>query len=208
LNGCGGGVSGSHETRLRKEWPTLHKNHEGLGHPRSKDKVKINPRVKGDPPATSAAGVGFIKGWEGWNGKYDKESGKWLPKDDGFGNGTIGWGHNCGKCEDFKGGITKEQGDALLKKDLGQFEKAVNGLGAKLSQPQFDALVSFAFNVRSFAGSGLFSNVASGAAVTKGNFTDYGHARKNGKLVEVPGLIKRRASEYNLYSNGVYDSRH
>jgi hypothetical protein len=46
----------------RKEWPTLHKNHEGLGHPRSKDKVKIISRVKGDLPARAEPGVGQVEG--------------------------------------------------------------------------------------------------------------------------------------------------
>jgi len=157
---------------------------------------------------TSAAGKAFIEGWEGWNGTVDKKTGLAYAKDDGFGNGTIGWGHNCGKCTDFAGGITKAQGDALLTQDLGRFEGAVNGLGANLSQQQFDRLVSFAFNVRNAGGSTLFSNVASGAAVTEGNFTAYGHARVNGQLVAVPGLMRRRESEYNVYANGVYDSSH
>lgn len=157
---------------------------------------------------TSAAGVAFIKGWEAWNGTVDKKTGLTYAKDDGFGNGTIGWGHNCGTCADFAGGITKGQGDALLTKDLGRFEGAVNGLGANLSQQEFDGLVSFAFNVRSFGGSTLFSNVESGSAVTEGNFTAYGHAHVKGQLVTVPNLIRRRESEYNIYANGVYDSSH
>jgi GH24 family phage-related lysozyme (muramidase) len=77
-----------------------------------------------------------------------------------------------------------------LTQDLGRFEKAVNSLGVNLNQQQFDALVSFAFNVRNFGTSTLFSNVASGTAVTKENFTAYGHARKDGKLIEVPSLMK------------------
>jgi GH24 family phage-related lysozyme (muramidase) len=157
---------------------------------------------------TSAAGVAFIEGWEGWNGTVDKKTGLTYAKDDGFGNGTIGWGHNCGKCADFKDGITKEQGEALLKSDLAGFEKSVNGLGASLSQQQFDGLVSFAFNVRNYGGSTLFGNVSSGTAVTEANFTAYGHARVGGKLVEVPSLMARRRSEYNIYANGVYDSSH
>ena len=157
---------------------------------------------------TSAAGVAFIEGWEGWNGTVDKKTGLTYAKDDGFGNGTIGWGHNCGKCEDFKDGITKAQGETLLKGDLAQFEKSVNGLGASLSQQQFDGLVSFAFNVRNYGSSTLFGNVSSGAAVTEANFTAYGHARVGGKLVEVPSLMARRRSEYDIYANGNYDSSH
>lgn len=157
---------------------------------------------------TSAAGIAFIEGWESWNGTVDKKTGLTYAKDDGFGNGTIGWGHNCGKCADFKDGITKEQGEALLKSDLAGFEKSVNGLGASLSQQQFDGLVSFAFNVRNYGSSTLFGNVSSGTAVTEANFTAYGHAHVGRKLVEVPSLMARRRSEYNIYANGVYDSSH
>jgi hypothetical protein len=72
LNGCGGGVNGSHETRQRKEWPTLHKNHEGLGHPRNKDKVKIIPHVKGGPPA-------LHKNHEGLGHPRNKDKVKIIP---------------------------------------------------------------------------------------------------------------------------------
>jgi RHS repeat-associated protein len=157
---------------------------------------------------TSAAGVAFIEGWEGWNGTVDKKTGLTYAKDDGFGNGTIGWGHNCGTCDDFKNGITKEQGETLLKSDLAGFEKSVNGLGASLSQQQFDGLVSFAFNVRNYGSSTLFGNVSSGTAVTEANFTAYGHGHVGGKLVEVPSLMARRRSEYDIYANGNYDSSH
>ena len=112
----------------------------------SGDQAATNAQQKAQQQTTSAAGVAFIEGWEGWNGTVDKKTGLTFAKDDGFGNGTIGWGHNCGKCDDFKGGITKEQGKTLLKSDLAGFEKSVNGLGASLSQQQFDGLVSFAFN--------------------------------------------------------------
>ncbi|MGG6462653.1 RHS repeat-associated core domain-containing protein [Solilutibacter silvestris] len=157
---------------------------------------------------TSQVGLDFIKDWEGWNGTYDKKLGAWVAKDDGFGNGTIGWGHNCGKCEDFRNGITKEQAEVLLRSDLGKFEKSVNDLGVAVSQQKFDALVSFAFNVRGYAGSTLFKNVVSGVRVTEQNFTAYGHARVRGKLVEIRSLMARRRSEYDIYANGHYDSSH
>ncbi len=157
---------------------------------------------------TSPAGLELIKGWEGWNGTYDKKLNKWLPKDDGYGNLTIGWGHNCGKCEDFKNGITKEEGDALLKTDVTKFDKAVNTLRTPMHQQEHDGLVDFAFNVRSYTGSTLFKNVASGTPVTQENFTAYGHAHKRGKLIEVPSLMARRRSEYDAYANGTYDSSH
>jgi RHS repeat-associated protein len=156
----------------------------------------------------SQNGIDFIKGQEGWNGTVDKKTGLTYAKDDGFGNGTIGWGHNCGKCADFAGGITKAQGDALLTQDLGRFEGAVNGLGANLSQQQFDGLVSFAFNVKSYQGSTLMHNTAAGLPVTEANFTAYGNARNaQHVLVPVPGLMRRREQEWDVYANGDYSGR-
>ena len=65
---------------------------------------------------------------------------------------TIGVGHT-GK--DVKAGmkITKEQSREFLKNDLIRFENSVNrSVKVNLPQNQFDALVSFAFNV----GTGAF----------------------------------------------------
>ncbi|MFC6644128.1 glycoside hydrolase family protein [Granulicella cerasi] len=154
----------------------------------------------------SQAGIDFIKGQEGWNGVLDKKTGLWLPKDDGFGNGTIGWGHNCGKCAGFAGGITKAQGDALLTSDLASYESSVSRItGGNASQQQFDALVSFAFNVKSYQGSTLMHNAAAGLPVTEANFTAYGNARNaQHVLVPVPGLMRRREQEWDVYANGDY----
>lgn len=110
--------------------------------------------------------------------------------------------------------MLRTEGDALLTKDLGRFEGAVNGLGANLSQQQFDGLVDFAFNVRHFGDSPLFSNVASGSAVTEGNFTAYGHALVNRKWFRcppAPGILKTGASfEGKFYlsqQSGLYEYR-
>jgi len=158
----------------------------------------------------SQQGIDFIKSWEGWNGTLDEATGLSLPKDDGFGNGTIGWGHNCGKCEDFAGGMTKSQGDDLLQSDLVVLEKSVSRItGRKATQQQFDALVAFAFNVRNYQSSTLMHNVASGVPVTEAHFTAYGHARNSqGILVSVPSLLRRRESEWDVYASGVYNSSH
>lgn len=158
----------------------------------------------------SRDGINFIKGWESWNGVYDKSTGLWLPEDDGFGNKTIGWGHNCGACTDFAGGITKSQGDGLLRKDLSTFEAAVRNIAkGGIDQNHFDALVSFAFNVRSFKSSVLMHNVGSGDPVIEKNFTSYGNARnRQGVLTPTKSLYVRRESEWNMYSVGVYNSTH
>jgi lysozyme len=59
---------------------------------------------------------------------------------------TIGVGHTG---PDVKPGmtITREQSQALLKKDLEWAEAAVNKVRVPLNQNQFDALVSFVFNI-------------------------------------------------------------
>ena len=59
---------------------------------------------------------------------------------------TIGYGHSAG---DVKAGmhITEEKAEELLRRDLYFVEKFVNGISKVRTQGQFDALVSFAYNV-------------------------------------------------------------
>lgn len=68
---------------------------------------------------------------------------------------TIGYGHlvhtgsiDGSEPEEFKKGITEARADAIFRDDLRKVEDAVNHLvGVPLTQYQFDALVSFAYNV-------------------------------------------------------------
>lgn len=63
---------------------------------------------------------------------------------------TIGWGHRVWPEEiaEFRNGITQEQADALFLKDAAKKENSVLDLiHYPLSQSQFDALVSFTFNL-------------------------------------------------------------
>lgn len=59
---------------------------------------------------------------------------------------TIGYGHCAG---DVKAGmrITEEKAEELLKRDLFFVEKFINGIPKVQTQRQFDALVSFTYNV-------------------------------------------------------------
>lgn len=59
---------------------------------------------------------------------------------------TIGYGHCAG---DVRPGmrITEEKAEELLKRDLFFVEKFVNGIPKVRTQGQFDALVSFTYNV-------------------------------------------------------------
>ena len=89
---------------------------------------------------TSKNGIDFIKKYEKYYRKAHKNN------NDNF--YTIGYGHTG---EDVSGTlfITKEQAEALFKLDLKRNEDYVNDpsyVPIKLTQNQFDALVSFSFN--------------------------------------------------------------
>ena len=63
---------------------------------------------------------------------------------DAAGVPTIGYGHTKGvRMGDV---ISEYWAEMFLKADLYDVEKQVDSLGLDLNQPQFDALVSFAFN--------------------------------------------------------------
>ena len=92
---------------------------------------------------TSPKGIALIKEFEGLRLKaYKCPGGVW----------TIGYGHTAG----VKPGkvISEAQAEEYLKADLIAFERYLNGLGLALNQNQFDALISFIYNV----GTGNFTN--------------------------------------------------
>jgi len=114
---------------------------------------------------------------------------------------TIGYGHTgtvSGKKikEGLK--ISQKKADALLKKDLQSFEKSVNRAktGFKPTQNQFDALVSFAFNVGAGNLSVLLGKGTRDAKTVSGKLLLYNKA--NGK--ELAGLTRRRKAEQALFN--------
>lgn len=58
---------------------------------------------------------------------------------------TVGYGHTSGVVPEMV--ITKEQAEELLRQDIATAEKIVSAECPNLRQSQFDALVSFVFNV-------------------------------------------------------------
>ena len=110
---------------------------------------------------------------------------------------TIGYGHTGGVS--MGDVITEKKADELLKKDLRSAEYAVNKyVNVDLNQNQFDALVSFVFNL----GAGNFK---SSTLLRKLNFSDYDGAasefkrwNKAGGRV-LAGLTKRRLAEEKLF---------
>lgn len=139
---------------------------------------------------TGREGIELIKGFEGLRlSKYQDVVGKW----------TIGYGHLILPSESFPNPLTEKQAEDLLRKDLATSEAGVARLvKVKLSQQQFDALVSFTFNL----GAG---NLQSSTLLKKLNAGDYSGAaeellrwnKAGGK--EVAGLTRRRAAERKLF---------
>jgi GH24 family phage-related lysozyme (muramidase) len=125
---------------------------------------------------------------------------------DPAGHCTIGIGHlvhrgNCNGSEPeaFRRGLSDQEVYDLFISDASRFIDAVNGLvDVDLSQNQFDALVSFAFNV----GIGALEG---STLLRKLNAGDYaGAAQEFGKWVKadgrtLPGLVSRRAAEARLF---------
>lgn len=112
---------------------------------------------------------------------------------------TIGYGHTA----DVKEGdnIDQEAAEAFLIEDLETFEQAVTRLvEVPLTQQQFDALVSWTFNL----GAG---NLAESTLLKKLNNYQYAEVpeqmmrwvRAGGKVLE--GLVRRRAAEAALFQS-------
>ena len=160
-------------------------------------------------------GINMLKKLEGCVIK----GGKHIVYDDQTGNpvnacnplpcgATIGYGHLIKQGEDFRGGISEAQATELLRSDIATAERAVqDNIVAPLTQNQFDALVSFVYNIgaKNFAGatvikyinnpnfrSSVYPNLESAWKAWK---------RSRGKISN--GLINRRQKEWDMYKHGV-----
>jgi len=114
------------------------------------------------------------------------------------GRPTIGYGHTSGVTLATPE-ITEHEGGQMLARDLASFGHGVCSLVAvPISQGQFDALVSFAFNLglAALQSSTLLRKLNAGElAGAADEFMRWVHA--NGK--ELPGLVRRRAAERSLF---------
>ena len=146
----------------------------------------------------SQAGLNFIAGYEGYSATtYQDVAG--LP--------TIGYGHLIKSGESF-GTLSKDAALQLLKKDASFAVNAVNKyVKVTLSQNQFDALTSLAFNIGAdaFANSTVLRNVNSANTLSiDKSFMMWNKARIDGVLTPIQGLTNRRKAEANLFLNGNY----
>lgn len=112
---------------------------------------------------------------------------------------TIGYGSTHGITKNTPP-VTEQQAEEMLLSDLREFEHDINDLvKVPLTQNQFDALVSFVYNV----GSGAFRKSTLLRMLNQGKYdkVPYELARWNkagGKIL--PGLTRRRAAEAALWS--------
>lgn len=140
----------------------------------------------------SLAGLAHLKQFEGLRLQPYKDSG---------GLWTIGYGHLL-KSGEWWDSITEAQAAQLLADDVGTAEDAVNALvKVSMTQPQFDALVSFVYNVGvgAFRRSTLLRKLNAGDyAGAAGQFQLWRNA--GGRVVQ--GLVNRRAAEVALFAGG------
>ena len=133
-------------------------------------------------------GINLIKHFEGCElNAYKCPAGVW----------TIGYGHIKGVSEGMS--ITQEQAEQMLLDELKEYENYINELvTVNLSQNQFDALVSWVYNLGP-------ANLQSSTLLKVLNSGDYSGVpaqierwnKAGGKVLE--GLIRRREAESALF---------
>lgn len=136
----------------------------------------------------SARGLNLIKEHEGLRlTAYQCSADVW----------TIGYGHTQGVS--MGDTCTQEQAEQWLMEDIAKAEKAVNRQGLAINQNQFDALVSFVFNLgeTAFKSSTLLKKIKANPndPTIADEFAKWKYAGGN----VVAGLVTRRNNESNLY---------
>lgn len=115
---------------------------------------------------------------------------------------TIGYGHVILPGERFKIPMTKDYAEDLLTMDIEQRAKVIDELlKVHVSDSQFGALVSFAFNI----GLGAFKQSTMLKMLNDGKYTEAAGQFKRwiyADKKELAGLVKRRTAEKNLFLSG------
>jgi lysozyme len=159
---------------------------------------------------TAIAQGGYSVSADGLNFIAEHEGIEYNLYNDPAGHCTIGIGHlvHKGNCDgtdpseqEFLEGITKDQAQELLRADVAIAEQDVNSqVTVPLTQAQFDALVSFAYNL---GGSNL-ATMLRDSGLNEGNYdavpTELNRYVYGGGEV-LPGLVTRRSDEGTLFQS-------
>ena len=135
-------------------------------------------------------GIKILKEFEGLRLKEYIDAGGFL---------SIGYGHLLQNGERFEDGITEEKAEELLQQDVQDAEFVVDGMvTVPLTQNQFDALVSFAYNI----GGDRFANSTLVRVLNEGKYNEVPYQltrwnKSNGKVLKA--LVRRRNLEGELF---------
>ena len=142
--------------------------------------------------AVSERGLRLIKAFEGYR-----------PVDRVLVTGTrvAGYGHRV--VDEGPLAVSREEAHALLLRDLAPFEDMVNeNVFSSVTQGQFDALVSLAFNIgpRAFLESDVLKAVNAGRPLDAANaFDQWRKAEVAGQAYVIDALVRRRTAEKALF---------
>src|SRR5580704_5104252 len=142
--------------------------------------------------SVSRSAVELIKAFEGFRATSARlDDGRW----------TIGYGHTLTAREGAE--VTEPDAEALLLYDLINASHAVNEhVFTPLTQNQYDALVSFVFNigVRAFRGSPTLRRLNEGRPLEAAMAMElWRKADLEGERIVIDALVRRRAAEKALF---------
>lgn len=145
----------------------------------------------------SQRGIDLIKSFEGFRAQAYKA----LPTEKYY---TIGYGH-YGPDVKFAQVITESQAQKLLEDDLERFMRAVNEYDYTydFNQNQFDALVSFTYNL----GEGCLAQVTDNKRRSKDQIAEKMLLYYNAGGKKIEGLVRRRKAEHDLFCSGSESSK-
>ncbi len=140
----------------------------------------------------SRAALDLIASFEGFRARAAKTpDGRW----------TLGFGHVKTAKEGLS--VSRSEAEDLLRWDLRTIEDAVRQSALMpLSQNEFDALVSFAFNIglANFAKSDVLRYLNQGQPVAAAlSMHAWRRAKVNGRIIVIDALVRRRAAEAAMF---------
>jgi len=144
---------------------------------------------------TSQAGLDVIKAFEGFRSSSELlPNGRWI----------IGYGHLRRAEEGVR--VSEPEAEAILREyDLPPVERFVmRCILAPMTQNEFDAFVSLAFNIgpKAFASSDVVAEMNGGNRLNAAQaFDHWRRAKIGGRVQIVDALVRRRAAEKALFLN-------